>query len=391
MAASSAREATPRELGYRMPAEWEPHEATWLAWPHNPDDWPGKFQTIPWVYAEIVRLLAAHELVHILVNDAKAERRAQGILERAGAKLDRVAFHQWPTNRSWTRDSGPIFVRNPEGRVGITNWRFNAWAKYSDWRLDDQVPGRVASLLGMPEWQPFVKLHDGSTHRLVLEGGSIDTNGAGALLTTEECLLSEVQQRNPGLCREQLERAFHDFLGIDQVIWLGRGIAGDDTHGHIDDISRFVAPATIVTAVEPDASDPNHAPLAENLARLKAARTLSGKQFTLVELPMPRPVVFRGQRLSASYANFYIANDLVLVPTFHDPNDRVALNILAELLPGREVIGIHSVDLVWGLGTLHCMTQQQPGGPNSTWGIMLSMEVRLCLPPVKSLAKHALI
>jgi agmatine deiminase len=343
-----------------MPAEWEPHEATWLAWPHNPDDWPGKFQTIPWVYAEIVRLLSAHELVHILVNDAKAERRAQGILEHAGAKLDRVAFHQWPTNRSWTRDSGPIFVRNPEGRVGLTNWRFSAWAKYSDWQLDDQVPGHVAELLGLPEWQPSVELPDGSTHRLVLEGGSIDTNGAGALLTTEECLLSSVQQRNPGVSREQLERAFHDFLGIDQVIWLGCGIAGDDTHGHIDDISRFVAPATIVTAVEPDESDPNHAPQAENLARLKAARTLSGKQLTLVELPMPRPVVFRGQRLPASYANFYIANDLVLVPTFHDPNDRVALNILAELLPGREVIGIHSVDLVWGLGTLHCMTQQQP-------------------------------
>jgi agmatine deiminase len=351
---------TPHQLGYRMPAEWEPHEATWLAWPHNPEDWPGKFQAIPWVYAEIVRLLSAHELVHILVNDAKAERRAQRILERAGAHLDRVTFHQWPTNRSWTRDSGPIFVRNQEGRVGITNWRFNAWAKYSDWQLDDQVPGRVAELLGLPEWQPSVELPDGSVRRLVLEGGSIDANGAGALLTTEECLLGDVQQRNPGVSREQLEHVFHDFLGIDQIIWLNRGIAGDDTHGHIDDISRFVAPATIVTAVEPDASDPNQAPLAENLARLKAVRTPSGSQFTLVELPMPRPVVFRGQRLPASYANFYIANGLVLVPTFHDPNDRVALNILSEVFPGREVIGIHSVDLVWGLGTLHCMTQQQP-------------------------------
>jgi len=216
-------------------------------------------------------------------------------------------------------------------------------------------------LLSLPAWQPTIQLPDGRKHRVVLEGGSIDTNGAGALLTTEECLLSEVQQRNPGVSRERLEQAFHDFLGIDQVIWLGRGIAGDDTHGHIDDLTRFIAPATIVTAVEPDASDPNHAPLAENLARLKAARTLSGSQFTLVELPMPRPVVFRGQRLPASYANFYIANDLVLVPTFHDPNDRVALNILAEVFPGREVIGIDCVDLVWGLGALHCMTQQQPG------------------------------
>jgi agmatine deiminase len=343
-----------------MPAEWERHEATWLAWPHNPEDWPGKFQAIPWVYAEIVRLLSAHERVHILVNDAQAERRAQGILARAGASLERVTFHQWPTNRVWTRDSGPVFVRNPEGRVGLTNWRFNAWAKYSDWQLDDEVPGRVAELLDLPAWDPSIQNENGAKCRLVLEGGSIDTNGAGTLLTTEECLLSEVQQRNPGVSRAQLEQAFSEFLGIDQVIWLNRGVAGDDTHGHIDDISRFVAPTTIVTAVEPNASDPNHAPLAENIERLKAVRTLDGKQFDLVELPMPRPLIFRGQRLPASYANFYIANGLVLVPTFHDPSDRVALNILAEVFPGREVIGIHSVDLVWGLGTLHCMTQQQP-------------------------------
>jgi agmatine deiminase len=352
--------ATPRDQGYRMPAEWELHEATWLAWPHNPEDWPGKFQPIPWVYAEIVRLLAAHERVHLLVEDAKAERRAESILERAGANLDRVSFHRWPTNRSWTRDSGPIFVRNHEGRVAVTNWRFNGWAKYSNWQLDDQLPGRVTELLGLPEWQPALRLADGSTRRIVLEGGSLDTNGAGILLTTEECLLSEVQQRNPGVSRAQLEQVFSDFLGIDQVIWLNRGIAGDDTHGHIDDITRFVGPAIIVTAVEPDTSDLNHAPLAENLARLKAARTLNGKQFDVVELPLPRPVVFRGQRLPASYANFYIANGLVLVPTFHDPNDRVALNTLSEVFPDREVIGIHSVDLVWGLGTLHCMTQQQP-------------------------------
>jgi agmatine deiminase len=360
MSVSFSSEKTPRELSYRMPAEWEPHEATWLAWPHNPEDWPGKFQTIPWVYAEIVRLLAAHEGVHLLVEDAKAEQRATSILERAGANFDRVIFHQWPTNRSWTRDSGPIFIRNNEGKVAVTNWRFNAWAKYSDWQLDDQVPGRVTELLGLPQWQPTIELADGSEHRVVLEGGSIDTNGAGLLLTTEECLLSAVQQRNPGVSRAQLEQVFSEYLGIDQVIWLNRGIIGDDTHGHIDDIARFVGPATIVTAVEPNTSDPNHAPLAENLERLKAARTLSGKQFELVELPLPRPVVFRGQRLPASYANFYIANELVLVPTFHDPNDRMALNILAEVFPGREVIGIHSVDLVWGLGTLHCMTQQQP-------------------------------
>jgi len=350
---------TPRELGYRMPAEWTPHEATWLAWPHNPEDWPGKFQAIPWLYAEIVRLLAAHERVHLIVENAHAQSRVEGILYRAGANLDRVSFHLWPTNRSWTRDSGPIFVRNAEGRIGLTNWRFNAWAKYDDWPLDDEIPGRVAELLGLPQWQPTIDLPNGP-RRLVLEGGSIDVNGKGTLLTTEECLLSDVQQRNPGLSREQLEEVFQDYLGIDQVLWLGRGIVGDDTHGHIDDIARFVDPETIVACVEPNTSDPNHKPLAENFARLSAARTLAGKQFDLVELPMPRPVIFRGQRLPASYANFYIANGLVLVPTFHDPNDRVALNILAEAFPGREVIGIHSVDLVWGLGTLHCMTQQQP-------------------------------
>jgi len=247
----------------------------------------------------------------------------------------------------------------------VINWHFNAWAKYPDWHLDDQVPRRVAQLLGLPEWQPEAEMEDGSTQRLVLEGGSIDSNGQGILLTTEECLLSEVQQRNPGVSREQLEQAFSDYLGINQVIWLNRGIAGDDTHGHVDDISRFAAAETIVTAVEPDPRDANHEPLAENLERLKAARTLDGKQFTLVELPLPRPVVFRRQRLPASYANFYIANGLVLAPTFNDLNDRVALNILSEVFPDREVIGIHSVDLVWGLGTLHCMTQQQPAAIRS--------------------------
>jgi agmatine deiminase len=359
---------TPRELGYRMPAEWERHDATWLAWPHNPEDWPGKFQPIPWVYAEIVRLLSAHERVHLLVENAKSQQRATGILERAGAKLDQVSFHLWPTNRVWTRDSGPIFVRNSEGKVGVTNWRFNAWAKYEDWQLDDQIPGLAAKLLNLPTWQPTVELEDGFKQRLVLEGGSIDTNGAGLLLTTEECLLSEVQQRNPGVSRKQLENVFHDYLGIDQVIWLGCGVAGDDTHGHVDDISRFVAPTTIVTAIEPNTNDANHAPLKENLERLKAARTLDGKQFELVELPLPRPVIFRGQRLPASYANFYIANEQVLVPTFNDPNDRVALNILAKVFPRREVIGIHSVDLVWGLGTLHCMSQQQPAGTGQVSG-----------------------
>jgi agmatine deiminase len=360
--ATTKQELTPRALGYRMPAEWERHEATWLAWPHNAEDWPGKFQAIPWVYAEIVRLLSARERVEILVDDEKAADRARGILERAGARMEQVRFHPWATNRVWTRDSGPIFVRNGEGKVGLTNWHFNAWAKYDDWQLDDRVPEHVVGLLRVPSWKPEIELEDGTKRRLVLEGGSIDTNGAGILLTTEECLLSKVQERNPGVSREQLELTFSDYLGIDQVLWLGRGVAGDDTHGHVDDISRFVGPETIVTAVEPDTTDANHEPLAENLARLKAARTLEGKQFTVVELPLPRAVVFRGQRLPASYANFYIANGLVLVPTFNDAKDRVALSILADLFPDREVIGIHAVDLVWGLGTLHCMTQQQPAG-----------------------------
>ena len=351
---------TPRQLGYRMPAEWEPHEATWLAWPHNPEDWPGKFQAIPWLYVEIVRLLAERERVQLIVESAAMQTRVASMLGRAGVALDRVSFHQWPTDRGWMRDSGPIFVRSAEGRVALTHWRFNGWAKYDDWHLDAKVPGRVTKLLGLPAWQPGIELAEGKAHRIVLEGGSIDVNGAGALLTTEECLLSEVQQRNPGVNRKQLEKVFSDYLGIDQVIWLGGGIAGDDTHGHVDDIARFVASDTIIAAVERDKRDPNHEPLAENLRILKAARTLAGKQFTVVELPMPRPIVFRKQRVPASYANFYIANGVVLVPTFHDANDRVALNMLAQVFPDRDVIGVHSVDLIWGLGALHCMTQQQP-------------------------------
>jgi agmatine deiminase len=344
-----------------MPAEWAEHEATWIAWPHNPKDWPGRFQPIPWVYCEIVRALAAVEAVHILVNDETAEKRARGMLQRAGAHLAAVRFHQWPTNRIWTRDSGPIFVRNGKGDLGITDWRFNAWAKYPDWQLDDALPGNVAQRLGLPAWQPEV-----SGERIVLEGGSIDTNGAGVLLTTEECLLSPVQARNPGLDRGQLEAVFHDYLGIDQVLWLNRGIAGDDTHGHVDDIARFVGENTIVTVVEPNREDENHEPMAENLDRLKAARNLLGEPFRVVTLPCPAPVLFEGQRLPASYANFYIANKLVLVPTCNDPNDRIALNTLAELFPEHTVQGIHCGDFIWGLGALHCMTQQQPASIKGT-------------------------
>jgi agmatine deiminase len=347
--------STPQQLGYRMPAEWASHAATWIAWPHNPEDWPGKFQPIPWVYCEIVRHLSRVEDVHILVNDAAAEKRATNILARQHADLARVSFHRWRTDRVWLRDSGPIFVKNPKNEIALTNWRFNAWAKYPNWHHDDKIPAHVAKLYKMKSFEPAI----GST-RLVLEGGSIDVNGSGILLTTEECLLSDIQQRNPGVSRQQLEKAFADYLGIEQVLWLNRGCAGDDTHGHVDDIARFVSENTILAAVEPNKSDDNHQPLAENLDRLSSARNLRGKPFTIKTLPMPAPVVFEGQRLPASYANFYIANNLVLVPTFNDPNDRIALNALAECFPRHTVAGIHCTDFIWGLGALHCMTQQQP-------------------------------
>lgn len=348
-----------------MPAEWEQHAATWIAWPHNPEDWPGKFQPIPWVYGDIVRHLARVEDVQILVDDAAAEKRARNVLRRCGAALARIRFHHWPTDRVWLRDSGPIFL-TPESRsatappLALIDWKFNAWAKYDNWRHDDKIPTHIAELLALPTWRPEIQLADGSLHRVVLEGGSIDVNGAGALLTTEECLLSEVQQRNPGVSREQLEHCFHDYLGIDQTIWLHRGIAGDDTHGHVDDIARFVDAHTIVAAVESDRGDENYAPLQENLDRLRASLSLDGKPWRIVELPLPSPVVFEGQRLPASYANFYISNGLVLVPTFNDANDRVALNTLADLFPRHTIVGIHSGDFIWGLGAMHCMTQQQP-------------------------------
>ncbi len=355
---------TPRDLGFRMPAEWEPHAATWLAWPHNPTDWPGKLLPIPWVYAEIVRHLARAEDVHILVNTAAAGKRAQGVLRRVGANLSRVHFHVWKTDRVWTRDSGPIFVKkdalgHSKPALAITNWKFNAWAKYPDWHHDDQLPGRVADLLRLPQCTPCVET-PGGQHRVVLEGGSIDVDGQGTLVTTEECLLSKVQARNPGISRAQMERVFRDYLGVEQVLWLNRGIAGDDTHGHVDDIARFVAPNTIVAAVERNRGDENYLPLQENLDRLRSARNPDGKPFRVIELPMPEPVVFDKQRLPASYANFYIANGRVLVPTLNHSVDRKALNILADAFPSREVVGIYCGDLIWGLGAIHCMTQQQP-------------------------------
>jgi agmatine deiminase len=335
---------TPRDRKFRMPAEWEPHEATWLAWPHEKSDWPGKFAPIPWLYGEIVRHLARVERVRILVEDEPSERAVRKILKACHADLAAVDFFHHPTNRSWTRDFCPLFVKN-KSEVAITHWRFNGWAKYPNYEFDSEVPHFLALKLEMQRWAPD----------MVLEGGSIDVNGAGKLLTTEECLLSDVQARNPTLSRVELERALKEYLGIREVIWLGRGIAGDDTHGHVDDLARFTSKDTIVTVVEPDKSDPNHEPLKENLARLRARKDLH-----IVTLPMPEPIYFAGQRLPASYANFYIANGIVLAPVFGDPNDRIALNTLQRLFPNRKIIGIYSRDLVLGLGTLHCMTQQQP-------------------------------
>jgi agmatine deiminase len=363
--------ANPAALGYRMPAEWEPMAAVWLAWPHNRSDWPGKFEAIPFVYAEIVRHLARVGRVEIIVHDEVAEARARAVL--AFGHVDaaqNLRFHRWPTNRGWTRDSGAIFIRHRSGKLAVTNWGFNGWAKYRNWQLDNQLPERMASVLNLPAFAPefagdeSVKAKTTPAarfgRRMVLEGGSIDTNGQGLLLTTEECQLSRTQQRNPGASRADLEAVLGRFLGIRKVLWLERGIAGDDTHGHVDDIARFVGPRTVVAACEPDRADPNHEPLRENLKRLRAMTDVQGKRLRVVPLPMPAPILTRGQRVSASYANFFIFNGLVLVPTFNQPADRLALNTLAKAMPKHSIVPIYCGDLIWGLGAVHCMTQQQP-------------------------------
>jgi len=362
---------SPAELGYRMPAEWEPHEATWIAWPHQREDWPGKFSPIPWVYTEIVRNLSRFEDVNILIRSLGMQRRVASQLEMGGANLKRVRFFKASTDRAWLRDSGPTFVVKAPGSgegdgnppISLIDWKFNAWAKYDNWKRDNRLPGKMAAWLEFPRWTPRFE-RDGRRQRVVMEGGAIDVNGLGSLLTTEECLLRPVQARNPGLSREDLERILAENLGARNVIWLGRGIAGDDTHGHVDDLARFVDPTTVVTVVERRENDPNFVPLRENLERLQSARDQDGNPIKVVELPMPAPVAFDHQWLPASYANFYIANGIVLVPTFNAPADREALEVLAWLFPGREVVGIHCVDLVFGLGTLHCLSQQQPAVPS---------------------------
>lgn len=318
-----------------MPAEWEPHAATWIAWPHNRSDWPGRFAPVPWVYGEIVRKLAAVEKVRILVQGERIEKQARRVLEKVGANLDAVEFFRRETDRVWTRDYCPLFVKSRQGATALTAWRFNGWAKYANHTRDAAIPAYLAKRLKLPVFTPG----------MVLEGGSIDVNGAGLLLTTEECLLSDVQQRNPGMAREQIEARMREFLGVERVIWLKTGIAGDDTHGHVDDLARFTDAETVVLVADADPAD---------------VVTLRRAGLKLARLPMPRPLAFDGIRVPASYANFYIANGLVLAPTFNDPNDRAALTTLAKLFADREVVGINCTELIWGLGALHCMTQQQP-------------------------------
>ena len=340
---------------YRMPAEWAPHQGTFLGWPHELTDWPGKFAPIPWAFAEIVRHLARSEKVFLLVENRAAESRVKSILNKSGANLDNLQFLRVPTDRGWMRDSGPICVKNNSGEVAFNHFVFNGWAKYPNHKKDAQAVTRINQSLRR---KIFLPTHNG--RRVVLEGGSIEVNGLGTLLTTEECLQSKIQERNPGFSKQDYEDIFRDYLGVTNVLWLKNGIAGDDTHGHVDDLSRFVDAKTVVTIVEENPSDANYAPLQENLALLKSMKDQDGKPLCVETLPMPPPVFFDGQRLPASYANFYIANKVVLVPVFNDPNDRVALNTLARLFSTREIVPIYCRDLVLGLGTIHCMTQQLP-------------------------------
>ena len=340
-----------------MPAEWEKHEATWIAWPHHEPDWPGKLEPIPWVYAEIVRALSEYERVEILCHDEAVAASARSLLRSHGVPADdkKYRLHIVSSDRVWLRDSAPTCVRRADGVIELLNWGFNGWAKYDNYANDAQIGRAIAEITGIPRVEP-VRPDNGE--RLVLEGGGIEVNGSGLILVTEEWLLTKVQVRNPGMTAADYEKAFAEYLGAPTTIWLGEGAVGDDTHGHIDDIARFASRDTVILSYEHDPGDENHLRSADNLRRLELAA--KKHQLKIVTIPFPRPVVMDGERLPASYANFYIANGVVLVPTFNDPNDRVALNGIAEAFPRYTVIGIHAVDLVWGLGTLHCLTQQQP-------------------------------
>jgi agmatine deiminase len=343
-------------MGYAMPAEWENHSATWLGWPHNASDWPGKFEVIPWIYGEMVRKISAGEKVVLLIRNPADENFARRIFKHVGVDLRQIRFVTHPTNRGWTRDTGPMFIKKSGGETAIVHFHFNGWAKYDNWRKDTTVPETAARLLRK---KLFNAEYGGKP--FVIEGGGMELNGRGTLISTEECYLDpKIQVRNPGLGKTEIEDTLKDYLGVKNILWLAKGPKGDDTHGHIDDICRFVNPSTLVLVREKNSRDENYRPLAENWDRIQDFRLEDGRHPEVVELPMPSPLYFDRVRLPASYANFYICNAAVIVPTFNDPNDRVALGILGELFRDRPVVGIHALDLVWGFGSLHCLTQQQP-------------------------------
>jgi agmatine deiminase len=343
----------------RFPAEWELHEATWVGWPHNKSDWPGKFTPIPWVYAEIVKYISLNEKVRIIVESKEHKLKAEKVLNSVDLNFNNIEFFTLKTNRGWTRDSGPIFIKTGDDEntgIAAVKFKFNGWAKYSNYKKDTKLSKYISQKFDLKSIIPIYK-----DRQTVLEGGSIDTNGKGTLITTEECLMdNEIQVRNPGFTKNDYEEMFKNYLGISNVIWLGKGIEGDDTHGHVDDLCRFVNSNTVVLVQEENPKDENYSRLKENKERLQNAELEDGSKLNVVGLPMPSRVVFKGQRLPASYANFYFSNYAVLVPTFNDPNDRVALGILAELITDRPVTGIHAVDLIWGLGAIHCLTHEQP-------------------------------
>lgn len=362
-------EPTPREQGFRWPAEWEPLRAVWLAWPHNHEDWPNKFEGIEWVFCELVHWLTQVGQVGLIVPSGAEAEHADACLRLYGVNLDRVERFVAPTNRSWTRDYLPTWLVRPGGvssasgahaqpALGAVKWLFNGWARYDNHLLDEAAGQRVAERRTRTIWTPH---HRGdASPRFVLEGGAIDTDGEGTILTTSDCLLGTEFPRNPGLGQKEIEKVLSDYLVADKVIFLPAGVAGDDTSGHIDDVGRFVKPGTVVLAREPDASDENHRPLEAAREYLLGERDARGRRLEVIALPMPSARLFDGQRLPASYANFLVANDLVLVPTFNDPKDRQALGILAELYPERKVVGIHCLDLVLGLGSIHCSTHHEP-------------------------------
>lgn len=347
---------TPCNLKFSLSAEWEKHEATWIGWPHNKEDWPGKFSPILWVYGEIVKKISEGEKVRIIVESKEHQEKAERVLKAIGVDFGEIEFFLLKTDRGWMRDSGPAFIKNNLNETALVNFKFNGWAKYSNYKKDEKLPGYISEKFKL---KSFIALHN--NRHVCLEGGSIDVNGKGTLITTEECLLDEnVQVRNPGFTKKDYEEVFKNYLGISNVLWLGKGIAGDDTHGHVDDLCRFVNQNTIVLVSEENSSDVNYKILKENRERIQNMKLEDGSKLNVVDFPMPDPVIFKGERLPASYANFYISNSYVLVPTFNDPKDKIALGILSELFNDRQVAGIHATDLVWGLGTIHCLTHEQP-------------------------------